>query len=72
MIIPVEMYTAQCDNCGVHCEFGEYSCYGDKSIVREQAEECRWYFTDYEKGKCYCENCWEHDDNDEIIIKPKP
>lgn len=70
-IIPVEMYTAECDNCGVHAEFGDFSCYGDKDRVREDCDTQGWHFVDYNNGKCYCEDCWQYDDNDNLVIKNK-
>jgi hypothetical protein len=67
MIIDVKMYTAECDVCGHHCEFGDYSCYADKSSVREEASDSGWHFTS--DGKCYCEDCHTINDNDELVLK---
>lgn len=67
MIIKVDMYTAECDLCGCHAEFGDYSCYADKSRVREEASESGWHFTD--DDKCYCEDCHSIDDNDSLVLK---
>jgi hypothetical protein len=45
----------------------------DKSSVREDAQEGGWHFVDYDKGKCYCEDCHIFNDNDELVLKkPKP
>lgn len=69
MILPVEMYIAECDICGAHYEHGDYSCLSDKDSVREDASEGGWYFTDYNKGKCYCENCHSFDEIDNLVLK---
>lgn len=69
MIIKVDMYTAECDNCGAHAEFGDFSCYADKDSVREESSESGWHFVDGCRGKCYCEDCHTMGDNDELIIK---
>ena len=69
MILPVEMYMAECDGCGTNYEHGDYSCLSDKSSVKEDAQEGGWHFADDEK--CYCEDCHRFDDNDNLIIKTK-
>lgn len=72
MIIPVKMYSAECDICGVLFEHGDYSCLSDESSVREDAEEGGWHFVNYEHAECYCENCHTWGDDDELILKTKP
>jgi hypothetical protein len=69
MIIQVEMYTAECDQCGVNSEFGDYSCYHDKDTLIVDASDNGWHFVDGLNGKCYCEDCHEFNDNDELVIK---
>jgi len=69
MIKPIEMYYAECDICGTSYEHGDYSCLSDKSSVREDAQDGGWHFEDYEKGKCYCDNCHSFNDNDELVLK---
>lgn len=69
MIIKVEMYSAECDICGALYEHGDYSCLSDESSVIEDASEGGWHFTDYNKGKCYCEDCHKFDDNDNLVLK---
>ena len=69
MLKEVKMFTIICDSCG--CDVNEptdYSCWNDESCV----EDIR-YEADWEKvgDKHYCNNCYEYDDNDELIIKSK-
>ena len=71
MIIKVAMYTAECDLCGTHAEFGDYSCYNNKESVREDAGDNGWHFVDGNNGKCYCEDCHSFDDNDKLVLKEK-
>jgi len=47
MIIKVAMYTAECDLCGTHAEFGDYSCYNNKESVREDAGDNGWDYLYY-------------------------
>lgn len=63
----VEMFTVVCDNCGVGvCEDQEYSCWNDEGYAKEKAMECNWI---EEGDKHYCEDCYEYDDEDNLIIK---
>lgn len=68
MIIPVEMFTAECDLCGTHAEFGDFTCYGDKDSVRHDITANGWHITD--DGKCYCEECYSYDENVELVLTP--
>lgn len=68
-IITVEMYTAKCDVCGVTCEFGDFSCLGDESSVREDASENGWHFESDET--CYCEDCHSLDEDGNVVVKQK-
>ena len=69
MVKEVEMYVAVCDSCGAECEYGEWYCVGDRSIAIEWAMDAEWH-TDSGEA-CYCPNCFELDENGEIIIKPR-
>lgn len=66
-IIIVEMYTAKCDVCGVNAEFGDFTCYGDKESVRQDAGSNGWYFID--DDTCYCEECHSFNDSGDLVIK---
>lgn len=59
------MYVANCDNCKIDCEYGEWSCVGDESTAEEWARDAEWH-TDGVNH--YCPNCWSYDDNDQIVI----
>jgi hypothetical protein len=68
MIVEVKMFTIDCDNCGKNAhEDGDFSCYNDKEGALEEAMESAGFIE--EKGKHYCENCWQYDESDNIIIK---
>lgn len=68
MIVKVDMYAAECDVCKTHCEYGDFSCYGDKDMAREEAQESEWHFED--NGLCYCPDCFTIDENDDLVLKP--
>ncbi len=76
MIYKVEMFAGCCDNCKREVmEGADYSAYGDKEQVRDEFSNCDWI---EHEGKNYCQNCFEHDDDDKVIInteffrEPKP
>ena len=46
----------------------DYSCYGDISQVDEEFGNSDWI---EHEGKNYCSDCFNHDDDDKIIINPK-
>ncbi len=67
MIIQVIMFTVKCDNCGVDVnKDAEYSAWNDKQYSEYVAMEAGWL---KEVDKHYCNNCYEYDDNDKLIIK---
>lgn len=69
MIKEVTMYTVICDNCGKDvCEGSGYACWDDKGYVKDIAIDSGWI---KHEDKHYCSNCYEYDDNDELIIKNK-
>lgn len=68
MIKTVDCFTVICDNCGNDAmEGSEYSGFGDKDYVLECAHEAG--FIDHQHNH-YCSNCYEYDDEDNIVIKP--
>ena len=55
MIIKVEMYTVECDNCKkTSGQDSEYSCWNDDAYALEDAEDNEWI---EHEGKHYCPNC---------------
>ena len=66
MIKEITVYTVICDNCQADSnEDSGFSGWNDKEFALDIAKECG--FIEHE-GKHYCENCWSHDDDGEIII----
>jgi hypothetical protein len=66
MLKEVKMYTIVCDRCG--CDVNadaDYSCWNDENYVDEIRQEAGWEKVD---EKHYCTDCFEYDDNDELII----
>jgi hypothetical protein len=69
MIKEVKMFTMVCDGCGKDVnEDTEYSCWNEVSALNDLADESGW---EEIQDKHYCIYCYEYDDNDELIIKPK-
>ena len=69
MIKKVEMYTVVCDGCGRDVgNDQEYSCWNDESSAEENAMNSGWVEHNDEH---YCPDCYEYDDNDELILKVK-
>jgi hypothetical protein len=67
MLKEVKMFTIVCDNCG--CDVNadsDYSCWNDENCVEEIRQEAGWVKYDDEH---YCPDCFEYDDEDELIIK---
>ena len=68
MVKEVKMYTIVCDSCG--CDVNEdsgYSCWSDEDANEDIREEAGWEKVD---GKHYCTDCFEYDDNDELVLTP--
>ena len=60
-------YTILCDNCGVDLlEGSDYSGYLDKEACIDELADCGWY-TDGDKH--FCENCYEYDEDDNVVLK---
>jgi len=68
MIITEVFYGIACNRCGEICDDGEHSFWNDESGAEENAMNYDWI---EEKGKHYCLNCYEYDeDADKNIIYP--
>lgn len=69
MIKEITTYTVICDNCGKDLfSDSEYTGFSDAGYVEFEASESDWMEND---GKHYCTDCYEYDDEDNLIIKPK-
>lgn len=64
-----KVYVLKCDGCGrIDGSDDEYQFW----IDRESAEVAAEYGAYLIQGdKHYCSDCWEHDDDDNLIIKNK-
>lgn len=63
----VEMFTVVCDNCKLDIgESSEYSCWSHGNYAEENAMESEWI---KHEGEHLCNDCYDYDDNDELIIK---
>lgn len=76
MIHTETFYVCHCDNCGEHYGNDEYTVLvmPDESAMKAELGDTGDWHTVTEKGqldKHYCPNCFEFDDNDQLIIKPK-
>lgn len=76
MIKEVTMFSLFCDNCGKDLlEDTEFAGYDEKGFLLEIAKESDWQtlvggFLD-EVESHYCPDCYEYDDNDELVIRKK-
>jgi hypothetical protein len=69
MVKEVIMYTIVCDGCGKDVnEYSEYSGWNDKGYNEEIRQEANWEKVDDEH---YCTDCFEYDDDDNLVIKNK-
>lgn len=67
MVKEVIMFTIVCDGCGKDVnENTDYSCWNDKGYNEEIRQEAGWEKVD---EKHYCTNCFEYDDDDNLVIK---
>ena len=67
MIQKVTMYTVICDNCGKDSNAdSDFSCWNDMGWAQEEALESDWI---KEEDKHYCPDCYEYDDDDNLVIK---
>jgi hypothetical protein len=66
MLKQVTMYTIVCDGCGKDVNADtDYSCWSEIEHNEEVRHEAGWEKLD---EKHYCTDCFEYDDNDELII----
>jgi hypothetical protein len=69
MIKKVEMYTVICDGCGKDSNSDTaYAAWSDITGAEDVAACSDWEKDD---EKHYCPDCYEYDDNDELIFKIK-
>jgi hypothetical protein len=69
MIKEVKMFTLVCDCCGKDVnEDTAYSCWNETSYLHDLADDEGWA---KDGDKDYCEDCFEYDDNDQLIIEKK-
>lgn len=62
-------YTVICDGCGKDSnEDCDYSGWNEKEYALDVAEEAGFETID---EKHYCIDCYEYDDDDELIVKTK-
>lgn len=66
-VVEVKMFTVICDNCKKSADEGtDYSCWSDENYAKETADEAGYVKSD---DLHYCPNCFEYDDDDNLIIK---
>lgn len=69
MIEEIKAFQAKCDKCGKYLEW-----YGEGIIVNFETEiDCENSLRESEwetiNDKHYCSDCWEYDDNSEVVVK---
>lgn len=68
MIYTEKFYLAKCDNCGQQAEFWDgVIALNDIQNVKDCLAYSDWYVT--VGGHVYCPDCYDFDDNDNLIIK---
>lgn len=74
MIVKVNMFTVACDNCLEKFTTEDFCAWHDADEARYQADESGWHHEPEREigktGKHYCPDCWEYNDDDELVIKP--
>lgn len=69
MLKEVKMFTIICDSCGKDVNSdSEFSCWNDEGYLEDIRTNSDWEKVD---EKHYCTNCYEYDENDNLIIKKK-
>lgn len=67
MLKEVKMFTIVCDNCGTDsAENADYSCWNDSDGANQAAEDAGFIKHD---GKDICPDCFDYDEEENIIIK---
>ena len=63
------MYGVVCDNCNKGCidEDNGFVAWSDESSAKDNAIDSEWI---EENEKHYCPDCFEYDDDDNLILKP--
>lgn len=64
MIIDRQFYNIKCDHCGALLD--EDLWCDDKDALTTILNECNWIECE---GRHYCDECWRHDDDDNIVTK---
>jgi len=66
----ITMYTIKCDNCGELFEdkHDGFCAWVDINSAKFLANDSDWT---QEGNKDYCPNCYEYDDNDNLVLKQK-
>ena len=65
MIIDRQFHNIKCDACGRLID--DETWWDDKDALTTQIlNECNWIECE---GRHYCDECWEHDDDDNIVTK---
>lgn len=69
MIKEITIYTVVCDGCGKDVnEHADYSGWDNKDFTESIAKESDWIKED---DNHFCPDCYEYDDDDNLIIKNK-
>lgn len=68
MIITEIFYGVKCNRCGDIYDDGEHSFWNDECEAWENASESEWQEI---KGRHYCPNCYDEDEETEVIT-PRP
>ena len=64
MIISERFYNVECDCCGALANEELWRC--DEAGAKEDALEADYLVLG---EKCYCQNCYQYDDDDNIVTK---
>ena len=64
MIISERFYNVECDCCGALANEELWRC--DEEGAKEDAQEADYLVLG---EKCYCPNCYQYDDDDNIVTK---
>lgn len=67
-IFEQKAYGVKCDVCDTVYmnEYSGFSLWADENSVKEEARDDSWLIED---GKCYCPNCYDIDEDDNVVIK---
>lgn len=70
MITEVTLYTVKCDLCWTDAfEDWDYWAFFEKDVAEYQAVDEHWFIQKNEKH--YCSDCWNEDEDGNILIKDK-